>query len=428
MQSQALLHLLDPLYSAAAGTQSWERFLLALSEALRGQTAVLLSRDFDTDDVAFVVLTRDDPDRFVAYGEYYGGINAWKDGEECPLPGHTVVSKNLCEDNHPDTSEFHNESLRPQDLFNAIGAINAWMERAERPAAGTPVVSQAPCDADYMVMTEFYSDWLRPQNLLHAIGWVIVKDGQWCSKFSILRSRNIGFYSAQDLELCRDLLPHMQRAIRIQERFTHLQMMNVAGIDALNCLPTATLLVSAAGRIIFTNRSADQIVARHDGVTIGKDGRLRSLRKAQEGDLDKLVAMSTKTDGITACTGGVVRINRAGKAKPYSVFVSPLRSNYFKLGYKSAAAIVFIFDPDEKSRLPDGLIAVIFGLTPAESRLAALIAAGKSVRECASRLRLTEGTVRQYLKSIFRKTDTSSQSELVNLILRSLLVFSSQTS
>lgn len=111
--------------------------------------------------------------------------------------------------------------------------------------------------------------------------------------------------------------------------------------------------------------------------------------------------------------------------KPYSVLVSPLRSNHFNLGNKRAAAIVFIFDPDDMSRLPEDPIAGMFGLTPAESRLAALIAAGKSVRECSTRLRLTEGTVRQYLKSIFRKTDSTSQSELVNLILRSPLIFES---
>lgn len=53
------------------------------------------------------------------------------------------------------------------------------------------------------------------------------------------------------------------------------------------------------------------------------------------------------------------------------------------------------------------LVAASFSLTPAEIRLSI------SLREAASEFGIAEGTARHQLKSIFRKTGTSRQSELI---------------
>ncbi len=55
----------------------------------------------------------------------------------------------------------------------------------------------------------------------------------------------------------------------------------------------------------------------------------------------------------------------------------------------------------------------LYGLTPSQSRLAELLASGSSWKEAARRLGITEGSARQYLKIIFRKTATNRQADLV---------------
>lgn len=57
------------------------------------------------------------------------------------------------------------------------------------------------------------------------------------------------------------------------------------------------------------------------------------------------------------------------------------------------------------------------GLTPTESRLAVMLAAGHSVREIAVLTGRTEGTVRWHLKRIFGKQSTSGQTDLVRRVL-----------
>lgn len=63
-------------------------------------------------------------------------------------------------------------------------------------------------------------------------------------------------------------------------------------------------------------------------------------------------------------------------------------------------------------------VRAIFGLSPAEVRIAALISQGMTVESVAAQLALSPGTVRNHLKSIFAKTDVTRQVELSVLLSR----------
>jgi len=72
--------------------------------------------------------------------------------------------------------------------------------------------------------------------------------------------------------------------------------------------------------------------------------------------------------------------------------------------------------PRRPSIDPD-LVAATLGLTPAEARVAALLAEGRSVREVAAQTDYREGYVRWLLKQAYRKNDLSGQVALVRLVL-----------
>lgn len=61
-------------------------------------------------------------------------------------------------------------------------------------------------------------------------------------------------------------------------------------------------------------------------------------------------------------------------------------------------------------------VSELFGLTPAESRIALALAAGFSLRDSAANQKITFGTARAYLNAIFSKTGTNQQSALVSLL------------
>src|SRR6202030_801549 len=64
------------------------------------------------------------------------------------------------------------------------------------------------------------------------------------------------------------------------------------------------------------------------------------------------------------------------------------------------------------------ILAKTFRLTPAQAKLACVIARGASPEIAAGELKISRETARNQLKSVFAKTDTHRQSELVALLLQ----------
>jgi DNA-binding CsgD family transcriptional regulator len=63
----------------------------------------------------------------------------------------------------------------------------------------------------------------------------------------------------------------------------------------------------------------------------------------------------------------------------------------------------------------------LLGLTPAEARVAKALARGATLAEIAGEFNLSMKTVRMQLRSIFAKTETHRQSDLVALLTQIFL-------
>jgi DNA-binding CsgD family transcriptional regulator len=69
---------------------------------------------------------------------------------------------------------------------------------------------------------------------------------------------------------------------------------------------------------------------------------------------------------------------------------------------------------------PIDLLRSNFRLSPAEARLALHLVAGETLRSAEAKLSMTYETARTHLKSIFQKTGTCRQAELVVAIVTAL--------
>jgi DNA-binding CsgD family transcriptional regulator len=78
-------------------------------------------------------------------------------------------------------------------------------------------------------------------------------------------------------------------------------------------------------------------------------------------------------------------------------------------------------NPMEEARMPQmAFLKSRFGLTPAEARLVLRLVSGDSLRSAAKALDIKYETVRTHLKSIFQKTGTRRQAELVIVVIRAM--------
>jgi DNA-binding CsgD family transcriptional regulator len=105
--------------------------------------------------------------------------------------------------------------------------------------------------------------------------------------------------------------------------------------------------------------------------------------------------------------------------RPLTLMVSPLMPSPATPLSQEPGVVVFLTDPDAAEPSHPERMAALFGLTPAESRMADELVQGRTVADAAERLGITQLTARVHLKRIFSKTCTCKQSELLRLLLRS---------
>ena len=67
--------------------------------------------------------------------------------------------------------------------------------------------------------------------------------------------------------------------------------------------------------------------------------------------------------------------------------------------------------------LDAGLVGSVLGLTTAESRVAVLLAEGRTVPDIAAVSERAESSIRTHLKRIHRKLGVSRRADLVRLVL-----------
>ena len=96
--------------------------------------------------------------------------------------------------------------------------------------------------------------------------------------------------------------------------------------------------------------------------------------------------------------------------------VSPVGQRETEARIWPVAALVLVIDPASQTRIDPAVAATALGLTRAESRVAVLLAEGKTVREVAEAAGRLESTIRTHVKHMFAKHRLRRQADLVRLV------------
>jgi DNA-binding CsgD family transcriptional regulator len=217
--------------------------------------------------------------------------------------------------------------------------------------------------------------------------------------------------------------------MNLSSAFQHSETMSGAPVasllrhcdgDVTECLlerlPQAVALVNARGTVGGLNERAAAIVAQGDGLMI-HHGVLRCTRAADTAALHRLIGDAAQRgeygDGTMR---RALRIHRSVGRRPLTALITALCS---KNALQNGEAVIAVLanDPEHAPAIDVQMLRDWYDLTPAEARVAVLLASGFSLDEIVERLGIGANTARTHLKNIFGKTDTRRQGELIRLLL-----------
>ncbi len=280
--------------------------------------------------------------------------------------------------------------------------------------------SHETCPPEEFEQTEFYQGFFRPMNIFHALSVNVLKEGDITGNLTLARSKEMGIYTDEEAHLLSLLVPHLQRAFRIGQILEGFRLEREMLNQALSKLPQGAIIVSRTGHLMFANPSAEKILARKDGLGINRQGNLEATSASDHKRLRQMIETAGQpASGLPAQCGGLFQLERPSCLRPLSLLIAPLSLEISNYNFHQPSVLIFISDPEQQTEAVEEGLQQLYGLTPAESRLATILMRGLNIVEAAAEIGVSQNTARTQSKRIFQKTGTHRQSELVNLLLSS---------
>ncbi len=271
------------------------------------------------------------------------------------------------------------------------------------------------CDQKNFYRSEFFNDWAAPLDIHHGACGTVWRHDDLTMQLLIQRTGGQGHFDVDNMRGLNDLLPHVRRALRIESLQWQQRYQQHARDQQHNC--AAMLLLNAHGRVVFISREAQDYLT--DGSVLSVRNEFIHLRQHQA-QHSLQTTINKVLDRRQRNAGSVINVERPG-LPDLRLLVMPVHPDATDnpLFPSHAYAAVFIVDIESEVHIDQALLGQLLGLTSAEARTAAAIARGMSPAEMARAFHVSVHTARSQLKSVFRKTGTSSQSQLSNLVMNS---------
>ncbi|MGE3916553.1 MAG: helix-turn-helix transcriptional regulator [Hyphomicrobiaceae bacterium] len=280
---------------------------------------------------------------------------------------------------------------------------------SDEPILNSEVVSPATLAANPWVQ-----QWARPQGLTNCIALFSKLERGLFAGLACGTHEANPFRESMRSAL-RLLAPHIRRAIQISGLLDMKRIEAETLEAALDGLLPAIVLVGEDMCVVHANASARELLRDRDPISEAS-GRLA---------LPHVQTTAALADAVKRCASGLVTLGQRGigipvrrrDGSPALVHVLPLQPSKRTSGVsRRAVAAVFVASAAAPPQMPAAALALLYDLTPAETRVLELIVEGRQPAEAAAHLGITLATVKTHLVRVFDKTGVNRQADLVRLV------------
>ncbi|CAG8863816.1 hypothetical protein PS627_00754 [Pseudomonas fluorescens] len=308
------------------------------------------------------------------------------------------------------------------------GEVSYWAY----PQAVTPF-SNPPMDQVFTVddlMTEaewansvYYKTYGTVHDTYHIMGADVSTPDGGKLRFRITRPKAAPKFTASERTLCEMILPHLRRAMHVHNLLDRSESISELYAQAISRLSVATIVLDQNGSVLRLNPVASELLEHADGLKL-VGGRLEATYPSDNRELQRLVrnAFARDVDNEQLSTAAeAMSVARPSGQVNLGVVIEAIPTQDWAEGKSKPAVVVYIRDAVGRSMASETVTKQLFNLTRAETALAMELANGLSLEEAAEVLNVRRNTARAHLRSIFSKTGVRRQTELVRIILNSVV-------
>lgn len=190
-------------------------------------------------------------------------------------------------------------------------------------------------------------------------------------------------------------------------------------------LPEGLVLLDAQGDVVFCNKQAKEILEQDDGIALRQLNSRKTLPELVTRDMASQMALESAISAIITLNVHIINqfpkaltIQRVSGRAPYHLrFISFTQSGHGWRNAQMMSGMVLITQSRAEISLCPQAMKTMYGISPAEARLAQLLVNGDTVKEAARKLNISANTVKTQLKEIYLKTNTNSRAKLSRILL-----------
>lgn len=293
-----------------------------------------------------------------------------------------------------------------------------WMEKGLGDTVLNTFASYAsmPAESDEFI---FYEKCAKPTNVSHVAAVLLERSAYSWAVFAVHRSPQLDEYNEQEEKILKRLGVHLRRALQIYRQMTILQEDKKNIYQVLDHFKIGVILINQDYRLCYTNAIVKKTFENSSILELDKNNSLKTLKNFQE-KLNQLIRSALfENDGLHNEAGGVLAVYDDN----LSLMLSILPFSETEAQYHQKQAIIFVTQTNQAQYLAKDYLIQKYKLAKRELEVCDLFINGLSLEQIAEHMNITYGSIRVYIKNIFAKTECSSQTELMHLLMGVTLEF-----
>ncbi len=317
----------------------------------------------------------------------------------------------------------------PQELISIMGSelaeMDPWWVCVENEPHSDLHVGTKYVPATTMRNSPFYNEGLRVTGAdwRDVLSVIRPLSNGTTGIFSVYRDGRMDDFGHAEFDLMQALKPHIAQALEIAAHLQGQEVRLALADEMSSARNDAVVFLDFNGKVVHLNPCAEKLFHTEPPVLGMRLGELHVNNNpiADRQFQTAIRACARSATNNAAPFADTIRWQAAHRFTPYIACFTPyalqLLPDQFVAAPKKPAMAITIRDFTINAEKVADRARHAYGLTTAETRILTQLMDGATTATICDQLGVTLNTVKSQLKSIFRKTGTSSQTELVRVVM-----------